>query len=354
MHGRHVPEVAIGAAISIYGLVSLASRIPAGAVYRSHRAWWLIAAGCLVSSLAFAGITRTAHPALLTFFVALDGAGFAIASTANMAALIDRRPRRRERRLDHGLVHGQPRRGLRGRRLRRRRTRRRARARRRDPRAGARPDRRRRGPLDGGPAERARARGHGRAGRARRLVARLPPRARARLARVLRHALHQPRLGRAADVLPDLRARDRALADADRHAPGRPRGRRGGDPLRLRRRLPRGLLPARAAGDGRPLRDLDRDDRRAHVDRRARRRLGHARADARPAACRLGGARDGRGRRHGRTARRRLRRLPGRARPRQDRRPGRRRRRRRGRRACGRPSCSRASASPPSTSCSRR
>ena len=92
MHGRHVPEVAIGAAISIYGVVSLVSRIPAGAIYRSHRAWWLIAAGCLVSSLAFAGITRTAHPALLTFFVALDGAGFAIASTANMAALIDRRP----------------------------------------------------------------------------------------------------------------------------------------------------------------------------------------------------------------------------------------------------------------------
>jgi len=37
-------------------------------------------------------MTQTADPVLLTFFVALDGAGFAIATTANMAALIERRP----------------------------------------------------------------------------------------------------------------------------------------------------------------------------------------------------------------------------------------------------------------------
>lgn len=92
MHSRHISAVVIGAAISVYGVVSLASRLPAGAIYRSHRAWWLIAAGCTLSSIAFALITRTAHPALLTFFVALDGAGFAIATTANMAALIERRP----------------------------------------------------------------------------------------------------------------------------------------------------------------------------------------------------------------------------------------------------------------------
>jgi MFS family permease len=92
MHSRHVSPVVIGAAISAYGLVSLAARLPAGAIYRSHRAWSLIAGGCILSSLAFALITRTANPALLTAFVALDGAGFAIATTANMAALIERRP----------------------------------------------------------------------------------------------------------------------------------------------------------------------------------------------------------------------------------------------------------------------
>src|SRR5919202_1893855 len=92
MHARHVSPVAIGGAISVYGLVSLASRLPAGALYRSDRAWSLIALGCVLSSVAFALVTRTSHPALLTLLVALDGAGFAIATTANMAALIERRP----------------------------------------------------------------------------------------------------------------------------------------------------------------------------------------------------------------------------------------------------------------------
>src|ERR671932_607036 len=77
MHGRGVAEVTIGAAVSAYGLVSLAARLPAGAVYRTHRAWSLIALGCVLSSLSFAAITQTANPVLLTFLVALDGAGFA-------------------------------------------------------------------------------------------------------------------------------------------------------------------------------------------------------------------------------------------------------------------------------------
>jgi MFS family permease len=92
MQEQHVSPVVIGSAVSAYGLVSLAARLPAGAVYRSHRAWWLIAGGTALSSLAFALLTQTSSPALLVLFVALDGAGFAIASTANMAALIERRP----------------------------------------------------------------------------------------------------------------------------------------------------------------------------------------------------------------------------------------------------------------------
>jgi MFS family permease len=92
MHSLHVSGVVIGAAVSVYGLVSLGVRLPAGALYRSHRAWSLIAGGCVLSSLAFALITQTSNPVLLTAFVALDGAGFAIATTANMAALIERRP----------------------------------------------------------------------------------------------------------------------------------------------------------------------------------------------------------------------------------------------------------------------
>src|SRR4051794_19620678 len=92
MQERGVSPLVIGSAVSAYGLVSLVARLPAGAVYRSHRAWWLIAGGTVLSSVAFALLTRTATPALLVLLVALDGAGFAIASTANMAALMERRP----------------------------------------------------------------------------------------------------------------------------------------------------------------------------------------------------------------------------------------------------------------------
>jgi MFS family permease len=92
MHARHLSPVTIGGAVSAYGLVSLATRIPAGALYRSRRAWMLIAVGSTLSSLAFALVTRTSDPTLLTIFVSLDGAGFAISTTATMAALIERKP----------------------------------------------------------------------------------------------------------------------------------------------------------------------------------------------------------------------------------------------------------------------
>jgi DHA1 family multidrug resistance protein-like MFS transporter len=92
MYERHISPVVIGAAVSAYGLASLLVRLPAGAVYRSHRAWALIAGGTALSSLAFALLTLTSDPLLLTALVAVEGAGFAVASTATMAALIERRP----------------------------------------------------------------------------------------------------------------------------------------------------------------------------------------------------------------------------------------------------------------------
>jgi MFS family permease len=92
MHERQISPVVIGSAVSAYGLVSLCLRIPAGMIYRTHRAWVLIAAGTALSSVSFALLTLTGDPALLVPLVALEGAGFAIASTANMAALIERRP----------------------------------------------------------------------------------------------------------------------------------------------------------------------------------------------------------------------------------------------------------------------
>jgi MFS family permease len=91
MHAHHLSEVLIGTVFSVYGIVALAVRIPSGALYRPRRAWLLVFAGTLLSSVAFAGLSLTTRPALLTALVALDGAGFAIATTANMAALVERR-----------------------------------------------------------------------------------------------------------------------------------------------------------------------------------------------------------------------------------------------------------------------
>jgi MFS family permease len=92
MKEQHIAEVMIGAAVSIYGVTSLASRLPAGAIYRTHRAWPLIAGGCVLSSLSFVLISQTSNTALLVMWISLDGVGFAVATTANMAALIERRP----------------------------------------------------------------------------------------------------------------------------------------------------------------------------------------------------------------------------------------------------------------------
>jgi MFS family permease len=92
MHEHHLSAVLIGTVFSIYGIVALAVRIPAGALYRPQRAWVLIMGGTVLSSAAFAGLTQTTDPALLSLLVGLDGAGFAIATTANMAALVERRP----------------------------------------------------------------------------------------------------------------------------------------------------------------------------------------------------------------------------------------------------------------------
>jgi MFS family permease len=92
MKSQHIAEVVIGTAISIYGVTSLLSRLPAGALYRTHRAWPLVAVGCALSSVSFVLISQTSNTALLVAWVALDGVGFAVATTANMAALMERRP----------------------------------------------------------------------------------------------------------------------------------------------------------------------------------------------------------------------------------------------------------------------
>lgn len=83
---------AIGALLSLYGIASLASRLPGGLLYRADRAWLLIAGGCLMSSAAFVLIPLTGNPFLLGLLIVVDGLGFGLATTGGLAAVIARRP----------------------------------------------------------------------------------------------------------------------------------------------------------------------------------------------------------------------------------------------------------------------
>ena len=82
----------IGTVVSVYGIASLITRLPAGVLYRTERGALLVAGGCVMSSLAFALIPLTGDPLVLSALIGLDGMGFAVATTGVLAALMERRP----------------------------------------------------------------------------------------------------------------------------------------------------------------------------------------------------------------------------------------------------------------------
>jgi MFS family permease len=82
----------IGTVVSVYGVASLLTRLPAGVLYRTERGGLLITGGCVMSSVAFALIPLTGNPLVLSALIGLDGMGFAVATTGGLAALMERRP----------------------------------------------------------------------------------------------------------------------------------------------------------------------------------------------------------------------------------------------------------------------
>jgi MFS family permease len=92
LDGRGLGAGLIGTVVSVYGVASLLTRLPAGVLYRTERGTLLIAGGCVMSSLAFASIPLTGNPLVLSALIGLDGMGFAVATTGVLAALMERRP----------------------------------------------------------------------------------------------------------------------------------------------------------------------------------------------------------------------------------------------------------------------
>lgn len=89
--GRLGPT-AIGAIIGVFGVAALAARLPVGLAYSSSRATRFLIAGGGMSAAAFALIPATGNAVVLTGLMALNGLGWSIASTSQLALLVARPP----------------------------------------------------------------------------------------------------------------------------------------------------------------------------------------------------------------------------------------------------------------------
>lgn len=90
---RGLSEGLIGTVTMTYGISALVARLGSGVLYRSHRAPWLVAGGCASMAVAFALLTTTGSPLLIAALLGIDGAGFGVATTAGLAAVLERYPR---------------------------------------------------------------------------------------------------------------------------------------------------------------------------------------------------------------------------------------------------------------------
>ena len=87
-------EAVIGVIVATGSVASLLLRVPAGNAYRSGRAALLITGGSVLAAMGYGLFPSFSAAPILAFLSALQGAGFAVATTAAMAGLIERRPDR--------------------------------------------------------------------------------------------------------------------------------------------------------------------------------------------------------------------------------------------------------------------
>ena len=84
-------EATIGAIVASASVASLATRIPAGNIFRPARVTALVLAGSVCTAIGCVGLPLVSGASALALLGALQGAGFALATTIGMAALIERR-----------------------------------------------------------------------------------------------------------------------------------------------------------------------------------------------------------------------------------------------------------------------
>ncbi len=83
---------AIGALVGVFGAASLAARLPSGMAYTVARAKRLLLAGGAVSTLAFLLLPLAPNAASVGALMALDGLGWSVATTTQMALVVAAKP----------------------------------------------------------------------------------------------------------------------------------------------------------------------------------------------------------------------------------------------------------------------
>lgn len=88
LHAQGVSQGAIGPVIACYSIASLVCRLVAGVLHRPALARFLMPGGCLLSAVSFVLIAHLTNPFYLGLAIALNGAGYAVASTGSLATTI--------------------------------------------------------------------------------------------------------------------------------------------------------------------------------------------------------------------------------------------------------------------------
>src|SRR5919109_4297885 len=90
-HG-HLSNAAIGLVVGAFGLSSLGARLPVGMAYTARRGNAFLLAGGLLNAAAYALLPLVHGPFAFAVLMALNGIGWSIATTAQLALLVARPP----------------------------------------------------------------------------------------------------------------------------------------------------------------------------------------------------------------------------------------------------------------------
>jgi len=91
-HDAGIGPAVMGAIVGSFAVASLAARLPVGLAYSVTRGTRFLLAGGACSALAFALTPFTTSPLALGVLSALNGVGWSVATTAQLALLVARRP----------------------------------------------------------------------------------------------------------------------------------------------------------------------------------------------------------------------------------------------------------------------